>query len=38
MSTATRTATYTVADIRKVVDNFAADFSMMAAGYWPALT
>jgi hypothetical protein len=28
--TATRTTTYTVADIRKVVDNFAADFSMMA--------
>ena len=28
--TATRTNTYTVADIRKVVDNFAADFSMMA--------
>jgi hypothetical protein len=27
---ATRTTTYTVADIRKVVDNFAADFSMMA--------
>lgn len=31
MSTATtRTTTYTVADIRKVVENFAADFSMMA--------
>jgi hypothetical protein len=28
--TATRTTTYTVSDIRKVVDNFAADFSMMA--------
>jgi len=28
--TTTRTITYTVADIRKVVDNFAADFSMMA--------
>src|SRR6266850_1326027 len=28
--TTTRTTTYTVADIRKVVDNFAADFSMMA--------
>lgn len=26
----TQTTTYTVADIRKVVDNFAADFSMMA--------
>ena len=26
----TQTRTYTVADIRKVVDNFAADFSMMA--------
>lgn len=25
----TQTKTYTVADIRKVVDNFAADFSMM---------
>src|ERR1700686_1226408 len=29
-STATHTTTYTVADIRKVVDNFAADFSMIA--------
>ncbi len=29
-STGTQTNTYTVADIRKVVDNFAADFSMMA--------
>jgi len=29
-STGTRTTTYTVADIRKVVENFAADFSMMA--------
>jgi Bacterial HORMA domain family 1 len=29
-STGTQTTTYTVADIRKVVDNFAADFSMMA--------
>jgi Bacterial HORMA domain family 1 len=29
-STSTQTTTYTVADIRKVVDNFAADFSMMA--------
>jgi len=29
-ATTTRTTTYTVADIRKVVDNFAADFSMMA--------
>jgi hypothetical protein len=29
-STTTQTTTYTVADIRKVVDNFAADFSMMA--------
>src|SRR5882672_496593 len=28
--TTTRTTTFTVADIRKVVDNFAADFSMMA--------
>jgi len=28
-STGTQTTTYTVADIRKVVDNFAADFSMM---------
>lgn len=28
--TQTQTTTYTVADIRKVVDNFAADFSMMA--------
>ncbi len=28
--TGTRTTTYTVADIRKVVENFAADFSMMA--------
>jgi hypothetical protein len=26
----THTTTYTVADIRKVVDNFAADFSMVA--------
>jgi HORMA domain-containing protein len=31
MSTSsTKTTTYTVADIRKVVENFAADFSMMA--------
>jgi hypothetical protein len=29
-STGTQTTTYTVADIRKVVENFAADFSMMA--------
>jgi len=29
-STTTRTTTYTIADIRKVVENFAADFSMMA--------
>ena len=29
-STGTQTTTYTVADIRKVVDNFAADFSMMS--------
>ena len=29
-STATASITYTVADIRKVVENFAADFSMMA--------
>ena len=28
-ATITRTTTYTVSDIRKVVDNFAADFSMM---------
>lgn len=28
--TQTQTTTYTVADIRKVVENFAADFSMMA--------
>lgn len=28
--TGTQTTTYTVADIRKVVDKFAADFSMMA--------
>jgi hypothetical protein len=28
--TGTQTTTYTVADIRKVVENFAADFSMMA--------
>jgi hypothetical protein len=28
--TATESTTYTVADIRKVVENFAADFSMMA--------
>src|SRR5438552_15393892 len=27
--TGTHTTTYTVADIRKVVDNFAADFSMI---------
>ncbi len=27
---ATRTVTFTVADIKKVVNNFAADFSMMA--------
>ncbi len=31
MSTSgTKTTTYTIADIRKVVENFAADFSMMA--------
>src|SRR6266511_2858823 len=30
MFTSTHTTTYTVADIRKVVDNFAADFSMVA--------
>jgi hypothetical protein len=29
-TTGTQTTTYTVADIRKVVENFAADFSMMA--------
>lgn len=29
-TTATRTTTFTVADVRKVVDNFAADFLMMA--------
>ena len=29
-STGTQTTTFTVADIRKVVDRFAADFSMMA--------
>jgi hypothetical protein len=29
-ATGTQTRTYTVADVRKVVDNFAADFSMMA--------
>lgn len=29
-STSTRTTTYTVADIRKVVENFAADYSMIA--------
>jgi hypothetical protein len=29
-STTTHTTTYTVADIRKVADNFAADFSMVA--------
>ncbi|HEY3783545.1 MAG TPA: hypothetical protein VGL56_20880 [Fimbriimonadaceae bacterium] len=29
-TTGTSTRTFTVADIRKVVDNFAADFSMMA--------
>ena len=29
-STGTQTKTYTVADIRRVVENFAADFSMMA--------
>lgn len=28
-STGTRTTTYTVADIRKVVENFAADYSMI---------
>jgi len=28
--TRTQTTTYTIVDIRKVVDNFAADFSMMA--------
>lgn len=30
MSTGTQTTTYTIADIRKVLDNFAADFFMMA--------
>ncbi len=29
-ATGSQTTTYTVADVRKVVDNFAADFSMMA--------
>ena len=29
-SSQTQTTTFTVADIRKVIDNFAADFSMMA--------
>jgi hypothetical protein len=29
-STGTQTTTYTVVDVRKVVANFAADFSMMA--------
>jgi hypothetical protein len=29
-TTITRTTTFTVSDIRKVVENFAADFSMMA--------
>lgn len=29
-TTTTRTTTFTVSDIRKVVENFAADFSMMA--------
>jgi hypothetical protein len=29
-STATQSTTFTVADVRKVVENFAADFSMMA--------
>jgi len=29
-STGTQSTTYTVADVRKVVENFAADFSMMA--------
>lgn len=29
-STGTQTTTYTVADVRRVADNFAADFSMMA--------
>jgi Bacterial HORMA domain family 1 len=29
-STGTQTTTFTVADIRKVVENFAADFSMMS--------
>ena len=29
-TTATRTTTYTIADIRKVVENFGADFSMMS--------
>jgi len=29
-STGTETTTFTVADIRKVVENFAADFSMMS--------
>jgi hypothetical protein len=35
-STGTQTTTYTIADIQKVVDNFAADFSMMAqaTGLW----
>jgi hypothetical protein len=35
-ATATQTTTFTVADIRKVVENFAADFSMMAqaTGLW----
>lgn len=35
-STGTQTTTYTVADIRKVVNNFAADFSMLsqATGLW----
>jgi hypothetical protein len=28
--TATQTNTYTIADVRKVVENFAADFSMMS--------
>jgi hypothetical protein len=28
--TATQTSTYTIADVRKVVENFAADFSMMS--------
>ncbi len=30
MFASTHTTTYTIADIRKVVDNFAADFSMVA--------